>query len=101
MTLFHSVVLGIIQGLGEFLPISSSAHLILVPWLLGWDDGGLTFDVALHGGTLIALLFFFHREWVHFAKALLRLRPQVLSNPQALAADEDLKIALFILIATI
>jgi undecaprenyl-diphosphatase len=64
MSLLHAIVLGIIQGLTEFLPISSSAHLIVVPWLLGWEDGGLTFDVALHAGTLVAVLLFFLRDWV-------------------------------------
>jgi len=51
MPLTQAVVLGVVQGLTEFLPISSSAHLILVPWLLGWEDQGLTFDVVLHAGT--------------------------------------------------
>jgi undecaprenyl-diphosphatase len=64
MPLFHAIVLGIIQGLTEFLPISSSAHLIIVPWILGWEDGGLTFDVALHAGTLAAVILFFFRDWV-------------------------------------
>ena len=59
MTILNAVLLGLVQGLTEFLPISSSAHLILVPWLLGWEDQGLTFDVVLHAGTLIALLSFF------------------------------------------
>jgi len=64
MPLLHVIVLGIVQGLTEFLPVSSSAHLIIVPWLLGWDDGGLTFDVALHAGTLISVILYFFRDWV-------------------------------------
>lgn len=56
------VALGIVQGLGEFLPISSSAHLILTPWLFGWEDHGLTFDIALHLGTLIAVMGYFWRD---------------------------------------
>jgi undecaprenyl-diphosphatase len=58
------VVLGIVQGLSEFLPISSSAHLIIVPRVLGWQDPGLTFDVALHVGTLVAVLGYFWRDWL-------------------------------------
>ena len=64
MPLLHAIVLGIVQGLTEFLPVSSSAHLIIVPWLLGWDDGGLTFDVALHVGTLISVVLYFFRDWI-------------------------------------
>src|SRR5205809_1027515 len=64
MPLTQAVVLGVVQGLTEFLPISSSAHLILVPWLLGWEDQGLTFDVMLHAGTLIAILSFFWKDWL-------------------------------------
>lgn len=64
MPLFQAIVLGIVQGLTEFLPVSSSAHLIVIPWILGWDDGGLTFDVALHVGTLVAVVAFFFRDWV-------------------------------------
>lgn len=60
----QALVLGIVQGLTEFLPISSSAHLILVPWLLGWQDPGLTFDIALHAGTLIAVVAYFWRDWL-------------------------------------
>ncbi len=58
------VTLGVVQGLSEFLPISSSAHLIIVPRLLGWADPGLTFDVALHVGTLLAVLGYFRHEWL-------------------------------------
>jgi undecaprenyl-diphosphatase len=50
MPLFQVVVLSIIQGITEFLPVSSTAHLVLAPWLLGWADQGLTFDIALHVG---------------------------------------------------
>jgi undecaprenyl-diphosphatase len=65
--LWKAVILGIVQGIAEFLPISSTAHLILFPWFFGW--GGeldtLAFDVALHAGTLMALLVCFYKEWLH------------------------------------
>lgn len=67
------VVMGIVQGLGEFLPISSSAHLILMPWFFGWSDGmigTLTFDVALHVGTLIAVVGYFWRDWLGLMRAV-------------------------------
>lgn len=73
MTLTEALVLGIIQGLGEFLPISSSAHLVLVPWALGWQYAGLTFDVALHIGTLISVIAFFWKDWLTlFSSAVTR-----------------------------
>lgn len=62
MTIFQALVFGIVQGLGEFLPVSSSAHLILVPWLFGWQDPGLGFDVMLHLGTLAAVLIYFRHD---------------------------------------
>lgn len=64
MPLFQVVVLALIQGITEFLPISSTAHLALAPWLLGWTDPGLTFDIALHVGTLLAILVYFFRTWL-------------------------------------
>jgi undecaprenyl-diphosphatase len=67
VSIFHAVVLGIVQGLGEFLPISSSAHLILVPWILGWPPSGLAFDVALHLGTLVAVTIYFWRDLLNLA----------------------------------
>jgi undecaprenyl-diphosphatase len=67
---FHAFVLGIVQGLAEFLPISSSAHLVLVPWLLKWEDPGLVFDVALHLGTLLALLIYYWREWLELVSSV-------------------------------
>ena len=62
----EAIILGVIQGITEFFPVSSTAHLILVPWFFGWkgDVNTLTFDVALHAGTLIALLFCFWKDWV-------------------------------------
>ena len=73
MTVFQAVVLGTLQGLAEFLPISSSAHLSLAPWFLGWEDPGLGFDVALHVGTLVALLWYFRREWIELTQAALSI----------------------------
>ena len=71
MSLWHAIVLGIVQGLSEFLPVSSSAHLTLVPWLFHWDDPGLAFDVALHVGTLIAVLWYFRAQWIALVRAAL------------------------------
>ena len=67
MNILHAVVLGALQGFAEVLPISSSAHLILVPWLLQWPESGLTFDVALHLGTFFALVLYFRRDIVEMA----------------------------------
>ena len=64
MPLLHAIILGIIQGLTEFLPVSSSAHLALIPWLLGWNDQGLSFDIALHVGTVAAVIVYFFRDWI-------------------------------------
>ena len=62
MTYFQSAVLGVVQGATEFLPVSSSGHLVLVPRLLGWPDQGLAFDAAIHVGTLAALILYFRSE---------------------------------------
>jgi undecaprenyl-diphosphatase len=64
MTPFQALVLGIVQGFSELLPISSSAHLYAIPTLLGWPYGGVAFDVALHWGTLLALVVAFWGDWV-------------------------------------
>jgi undecaprenyl-diphosphatase len=71
------IVYAIIQGLTEFLPVSSTAHLVLVPWLMHWQDPGLTFDVALHLGTLIALVTFFWRDWIDILGTAFGLRRAV------------------------
>lgn len=95
-TLWQAIVLGTLQGLTEFLPVSSSAHLSLTPWVFGWQPAGLAFDVSLHIGTLVALLWFFRTEWVRLAGGGLtllrnRFRP----------VDAASRQALFIVIATI
>ena len=72
MNLIHAIILGAIQGLAEFIPISSSAHLIFIPWLFNWkqpqEDIKLLFDVSLHLGTLVALVAYFWREWYDVIK---------------------------------
>lgn len=72
--LLQAAVLGFLQGLTEFLPVSSSAHLIVLPWILGWSPLGLRFDVMVHLGTLLAVLIYFRRDWWnlvhHFAMTL-------------------------------
>jgi len=65
MSIFEVVLLGIVQGLTEFLPVSSTAHLVVIPRLFGWPDPGLAYDIALHVGTLAAVLIYFFRDWVH------------------------------------
>lgn len=68
MDLLHSIILGIIQGITEFLPISSTAHLTLTPWVLSWPDPGLVHNVALHFGSLIAIIYYFRKEWILISK---------------------------------
>ena len=94
MDTFQAVVLAIVQGLVEFLPISSSAHLILVPELLGWPDQGLAFDVAVHVGTLLAVVVFLRRE-------IGRMIPAWFSGWQKRQWNSDGQIAWLIIIATI
>jgi undecaprenyl-diphosphatase len=86
--LLHAIILGIIQGLTEFLPVSSSAHLALIPWLLGWNDQGLTFDIALHVGTVVAVIVYFFRDWVQVIGQGFGLKigsdPSIRRNPRLL-----------------
>jgi undecaprenyl-diphosphatase len=72
MEILNALCLAVLQGLTEFLPISSSGHLILVPALLGWTDQGLAFDVAVHLGSLVAVIAYFRREWVNMTGGWLR-----------------------------
>lgn len=94
-TTFQALVLGLLQGLGEFLPISSSAHLALAPWLLHWPDPGLAFDVALHFGTLLAVVWYFRGEWV----ALARAAWQIVTTHRIVTIEQ--RRALYVVIATI
>lgn len=68
MQIIQSLILGIVQGLTEFLPVSSSGHLNVFPWVFGWDTISESFDVALHLGTLIAILIFFYKDWINLIK---------------------------------
>jgi undecaprenyl-diphosphatase len=86
LDLFQTLVLALVQGLTEFLPISSAAHLILVPELTDWDDQGLTFDVATHVGTLAAVMIYFRHEIRRMAVEWLgslrgRASPRMRSSP--------------------
>jgi undecaprenyl-diphosphatase len=94
---FQATILGTIQGITEFLPISSRAHLILIPWLFGWKDPGLTFDVALHLGTLLALLTYFFKDWVYLTRSAFR----IFKSDDNDAEDSDKRLALYIILGTI
>jgi len=95
LTVWQAIVLGVLQGLAEFLPISSSAHLALTPWIFGWDSSGLAFDVALHIGTLAAVLWFFRAQWAALTRAAWRI---VITR--RIATEEERRV-LFLVIATI
>ena len=99
MNLVQAAILGIIQGLTEFIPISSSAHLIIIPWVFNWNDpalDSLTFDVALHLGTLVALLAYFWSDWIRLIKA------GVSSIAERSIGDNiDRKLAWYLVIGTI
>lgn len=96
MDLAKAIVLGLVQGATEFLPISSSGHLVLVPWLTGWAQPGLAFDAFLHLGTLVAVVLYFRRELARLVLAwLASLRER------RLAGDENRRRAWLILIATL
>lgn len=96
MDLLQSIVLGIVQGITEFLPISSTGHLVLFPWFFNWHDPGLAFDVALHLGTLFAVVYYFWRDWVNIVIAFIQgvLKRSFKDNPNG-------RLAIFIAIATI
>jgi undecaprenyl-diphosphatase len=91
---FEAIVLGAVQGITEFVPISSRAHLVLVPWLFGWPDPGLTFDVALHLGTLAALLIYFRKDWLYLATCSVRIIAGDTHDP-------DVRLALYLILGTI
>lgn len=107
MNLIQALILGIIQGATEFLPVSSSGHLVLAPWLLGWnrpdsawyldptDPFQLAFDVVLHLGTVLAVLAYFWRDWLALLQGVFRaIRQRAIDDPEA-------KLALLIVLGTI
>jgi undecaprenyl-diphosphatase len=109
MPIWHAIILGLVQGLTEFLPISSSGHLLLVPWLFGWndfDDPGVekAFDVALHIGTLVAAIAYFRHDLARYIGAGVRvLRPsRVPAVPGDVErGDPDGRIAWLLLLSTV
>lgn len=72
MSLLQVFFLGVLQGATEFLPVSSSGHLVLVPWLLGWDSPGLAFDAVVHWGTAVAVIVYFWQDWVSLVRGAIR-----------------------------
>lgn len=95
LSLFQAFVLGALQGLAEFLPVSSSAHLALAPWAFGWPEPGLAFDVALHAGSLVALLWYFRTEWM----ALIRASVSIVATRRVDTPEK--RRALLLVIATV
>ncbi len=96
----QAALIGLLQGLTEFIPVSSSAHLALAPWMAGWDTGGLlsslAFDVFLHLGTLLALLVYFARDWVRYLAALVAS-----VRERRIAGDPERRLAWLLVMATI
>jgi undecaprenyl-diphosphatase len=99
MEIIQAIILGIVQGLTEYIPISSSAHLIIIPWLFNWTDPAITslsFDVALHLGTLVAVLWFFARDWVRLIRAWF-----ISIKERKIAGDPDRRLAWYIVLGCI
>jgi undecaprenyl-diphosphatase len=99
LTILRAIILGLIQGLTEYIPISSSAHLVIVPWLFRWTDPALTsltFDVALHLGTLLAVIWFFAADWVRLIRAGVASIAE-----RKIGADPDRRMAWFLVIGCI
>ena len=96
MGIMSAVILGVVQGLTEFLPISSSAHLILIPWLFGWEAQGLVFDVALHVGTAVAILAYFWRDWIDLAREML-----LGIRERQLLGNDRRRLACFLIVGTL
>ena len=94
MDYLHLVILSLVQGLTEFLPISSSAHLILLPELAGWEDQGLVYDIAAHVGSLVAVVLFFRKDIAVFSRAWI-------NSISSGAVTQDARVAWYILLATL
>ena len=96
MTLFQAFILGVLQGATEFLPVSSSGHLVLVPWLLNWTASSLAFDAVVHWGTAVAVIAYFWRNWVTLASAF--IKATILKSPDH---KSGARMVWFILLGTI
>jgi len=98
--IFKALILGIVQGLSEFLPISSTGHLIVIPELLGWDGlvSSLSFDVALHLGTTLAVLAFFWRDWMRLVRAFIT---NLSSGPSQVFAEKDSRLFVLLILGSI
>lgn len=97
--IFQAILLGVVQGLTEFLPISSSGHLILIPWFFGWDHAvidSLPFSVALHIGTLISVLAYFFQDWVRLVRAAVASLIE-----RRIGSDPDRRLAWLILLGCV
>lgn len=99
MPLFQAIVLALVQALTEFLPVSSTAHLVLFPWLLHWQDPGEAFDVALHAGTLMAVLLYFWKDWLTLT--LCGLGAKYPSNAPAQEVAQHKRLFWYMVIGTI
>jgi undecaprenyl-diphosphatase len=107
VNLLQAFLLGVLQGVTEFLPVSSSGHLVLVPWLLGWTSPGLAFDAVVHWGTALAVIVYFWRDWVSIARAffhslqVLALGRETRFFGKNLVSTREARLAWFILLGTV
>ena len=101
MSLIEAVVLAVVQGVTEFLPISSSGHTILASWLFGWDTPELAFDVAVHLGTVVAVLVYFGRDWARLLKGAISGEAVALGGDGPARAVEPRRLLALIVLATV
>jgi undecaprenyl-diphosphatase len=103
MDIIQAIILGIVQGLTEFLPISSSGHLVLVPYALHWGNPGVAFDTLLHVGTLVAVIWYFWRDIIAIIKALLSSIQDIFTGKfkVGLKGDSYKKLAWLLVVGTI
>jgi undecaprenyl-diphosphatase len=87
MSLIQAITLALVQAFTEFLPVSSTAHLVLFPWLLHWPDPGLAFDVALHAGTLLAVILYFFKDWVTLTLCGLGMKYPANASPEEVSLN--------------
>ena len=104
MTPFQAFILGLVQGVTEFVPVSSSGHLVLAPWALNWPAPGLAFDTMAHWGTLFAVLVYFWRDWRSIGKGFIagfQTRGPWSTQPGGRLADPNTRLAWWLVVGTI